>query len=154
MAAPWTKMGKSSHLIIQCLYCLVRTDTSRFYRQEMESDDLRPVIPNKRSLSLTPDLDPTPTSTLGEGAPSLSHLVTHPRNSRGPVSKRSKFTYETILDSHEKETMGVANPLGRKLVKQKSKKERKAARRTARTRGEGMVVDNIGEAVEFTFLGT
>lgn len=120
----------------------------------MESDDLRPVIPHKRSLSLTPDVDPMSTSALGKRSWSPSHIVTHSQNSRGPAVKRSKFSYDTVLDPHERETMDVANPLGRKSIKQKSKKNRKAARRAAKTQGEGMVVDDAGDAVEFTFLGT
>jgi len=109
----------------------------------MESDDLRHVIPRKRSLSMTPDPEPAPPL----GRPAKRAIP----DARGPAAKRAKPTYDPALDEHVRGTLGTANPLGRKAVKGSLKKERKAARRAARAQGQGMVVDDVGEAVEFTF---
>lgn len=119
----------------------------------MESEDLHPVIRRKRSLSLTPDLD----SVLA--TPTASALGKRPSDAggqmlRGSMAKRSKPTYDTVLDSHERRTMGLANPLGRKAMRQKSKKERKAARRVTKAQGEAMVLDDVGEAAGFAFVGS
>jgi hypothetical protein len=150
MMVPWTKMGESSFSTTPHLYCFDRTDISLSYRHEMESDDIRLPPSQKRSLSLTPEIEHTLAATipqaLGKRARGPSHTEARPQTVRGPVAKRSKFTYDTVLESHVKETMDAANPLGRRAVKQKAKKERKAAARASRAHGDGMVVDNIGEA--------
>jgi hypothetical protein len=131
----------------------------------VDSDNLRIESPS-RSLSLTPDLDlePTPTvataksSTPGKRAltPSDTGTYRHTSSRGPPAAKRSKPTYDTVLDSHVKETLGAANPLGRKAVKQKSKRDKKAARKATRTQGEGMLVDvddlaHVREVAAFTF---
>ena len=107
----------------------------------MESEDLHHVIPRKRSLSLTPDVEPALPAKRARG----------PSDTPRPTVKRVKPTYDAALDEHVRATLGVTNPLGRRAVKGSLKKERKAARRAARAEGQGMVVDDVGEAVEFTF---
>jgi hypothetical protein len=47
--------------------------------------------------------------------------------------------------------MGLSNPIGRKNLKENMKKKKKAARRAAKAVDKGMVVDDVGDAVEFTF---
>lgn len=153
MTVLWTRMGKFYlELYIPSLLpgCCHRID--------MDSNDLRPGTSDRRSLSLTPELDAEPTvttvkhSVAGKRALTPSDMGSHRQISRQRVAKRSKPTYDTVLDSHVKETLGAANPLGRKAAKQKSKKDRKAAMRARRNQGEGMLVDdNVREVVPFTF---
>ena len=123
----------------------------------MESDDLRHVIPRKRSLSVTPELDAPPHELrpiLGKRALTQSeaggpsHLT---RPARTPAPKRIKPTYDTVLNEQERGTMGISNPLGRKNLMKNMKKKKKAARRAAKAMDQGVVIDDIGEAVEFTF---
>jgi len=123
---------------------------------EMESDDLRHVIPRKRSLSITPEFEVAPNeqrSILGKRALTPSEVGggAQTRPARAPAPKRVKPTYDTVFNEQERATMGVLNPMGRKNLKENMKKKQKAARRAAKALDKGMVVDDVGDAIEFTF---
>ncbi|KAF8519467.1 P-loop containing nucleoside triphosphate hydrolase protein [Hysterangium stoloniferum] len=123
---------------------------------EMESDDLRHVIPRKRSLSITPELELAPNELrpiLGKRALTPSEVggPAQTRPTRAPAPKRIKPTYDTVFNEQERETMGISNPMGRKNLKENMKKKKKAVRRAAKALDKGMVVDDVGDAVEFTF---
>ena len=126
----------------------------------MESDDLVPKIPRKRSRSPSPpppvytDLSPT-------------HNTSQDPTSSPPPPKRQRLTRSQTQAHHQtlqssptsaNAAPGIAstNPLSRRALKKDVKRARKAARRSARTSrggGGGMEIDDeSGHALEFTFM--
>ncbi|KDQ58170.1 hypothetical protein JAAARDRAFT_34986 [Jaapia argillacea MUCL 33604] len=100
---------------------------------QMESDDLAHHVPRKRSRS------PTPSSVAPSGA-STSALEDPGYSQRPP--KRMRRTKD-VADSHVQ--MARGNPLGRRVLKKEAKKARRAANRTIKSAGSGvMEVDDVG----------
>lgn len=115
----------------------------------MESDDLTPSIPRKRSRSPSP----VPSASSGPLPPqSDAFSAAVPE---GPPSKRARKevpTYDT--SAHVRKTAGIAghNPLSRRALKQDAKRSRKAARKAARAKAGGMEVDDEEGGLAFTFM--
>ena len=85
--------------------------------KEMESDDLAPAIPRKRSRS------PSPTST------DASHPQIDPDQRRPKRMRRSHDipSYDAPVEEHARRRMAGANPLSRRVLKREAKKARRAA---------------------------
>ncbi|KAF9545042.1 P-loop containing nucleoside triphosphate hydrolase protein [Agrocybe pediades] len=113
----------------------------------MESDDLRHVVPRKRSRSPTPSeatQNPQqPTSSADTSAP--SYLTRQPKRQR---KNRDIPSYDAQPDENDLAQMGRSNPLSRKNLKREAKRARKAHRVKADT--GGMEVDD-GD-LQFTFM--
>jgi len=111
----------------------------------MESDDLKPIIPRKRSRS--PSEAPTPAL---EPNPSEPNFTRQPKRQR---KSKDIPAYDAPPDNHILQRMDRSNPLSRKTLKREAKKARKAGMQ--RTRGDagkatGMDVDDYG--LQFTFI--
>jgi len=110
---------------------------------EMESDDLTPAIPRKRSRSASP-------------TPSLAPSIAGGRERTRPTPKRIKKdipSYDAPMEEHVRARTAGGNPLSRKVLKQEAKRARKDARRAAKAAGGGMEVDDaLGEGLQFTFM--
>ena len=129
----------------------------------MESDDLTPRIPLKRSRS------PSTASIASTNPPaSASPTPTAPLHAdndraRPPAPKRLRRSHEVPdyhapVDEHARRAMAGANPLSRRVLKQEAKKARRAANRAAQLaktrRVPGMDVDDDEEvALGTTFMG-
>ncbi|KAL5522218.1 NUG1_1 [Sanghuangporus sanghuang] len=137
---------------------------------EMESDDLAPKIPRKRSRSPSPLTLASP-----QHSPILSLSYPHSQNQEQdptfspPPPKRQRLTRSQthLLRSQSQpqtqapsNTPGLSsnNPLSRRTLKRDAKRARKAARRAHRRGptsggGGGMEIDDEGgHALEFTFM--
>ncbi|THH09505.1 hypothetical protein EW145_g1975 [Phellinidium pouzarii] len=118
---------------------------------EMESDDLTPSVPRKRSRSPSPE--PTIITPLSTNA-----------DAGTPPSKRQKRmreapSYDTAAHVRAVKNIAVQNPHGRQALKRDAKRARKAERKAARAAaggdgGGGMEVDDEGGSVglAFTFM--
>ncbi|KAI0746018.1 P-loop containing nucleoside triphosphate hydrolase protein [Earliella scabrosa] len=114
--------------------------------KQMESDDLAPRIPRKRSRSPSTASVSGP-SPFADGA-------------RPPAPKRLRRThdvpdYHAPVEEHARRSMASANPLGRRVLKREAKKARRAATRAMqmqRKRDAGMDVDE-DVSLEATFMG-
>ena len=126
----------------------------------MESDDLAPRIPRKRSRS--PSVLSISTITPSDtAAPTTRAQVTVDDNARPPAPKRLRRShdvpdYHAPVDEHTRRSMAGANPLSRKVLKKEAKKARRAANRAAQAErvraGGGMEVDE-DVVLETTFMG-
>ena len=113
----------------------------------MESDDLKPVIPCKRSRSPSGALTPAP------GPESIE-----PKFIRQPKRQRKSKdipAYDAAPDQHVLKRMDRSNPLSRKTLKREAKKARRAGMQ--RTKGgigtaTGMDVDVDDQGLQFTFM--
>lgn len=110
----------------------------------MISDDLKHVVPRKRSRSASP-------------SPPLSRAMTPPseegRYQRQPKRQRRNKDvpeYDALPDEHALKLMERSNPLSRRVLKKEAKKARKAHRVRAGA-GAGMEVDN-DTGLQFTFM--
>ena len=120
------------------------------HRIQMESDDLKPVIPRKRSHSPSEVSTPAPAPNSNE-----------PRSIRQPKRQRKSKeipAYDAAPDQHVLKCMDRSNPLSRKILKREAKKARKAEMQ--RTKGDmsvlgkatGMDVDMDDQGLQFTFM--
>ncbi len=107
----------------------------------MESDDLAPHIPRKRSRS------PSVLSVSLDASSRVS--VTVNDNARPPAPKRLRRShdvpdYHAPMDEHVRKAMAGANPLNRRVLKREAKKARRAANRASQgqSRALGMEVDD------------
>lgn len=118
----------------------------------MESDDLTPSVPRKRSRS------PSPVQSVSSGPlppQSTAFSASSASVAEGPPSKRARKevpSYDT--SAHVRKTAGLAgnNPLSRRALKQDAKRSRKAARKAARAKTGGMEVDDEAGGLAFTFM--
>ena len=128
----------------------------------MESDDLAPRIPRKRSRSPStasvsgPSPFPPSSSTLTSTSAS-THAREDADGARPPAPKRLRRThdYHAPVEEHARRAMASANPLGRRVLKREAKKARRAATRAMqmqRKRDAGMDVDE-DVSLEATFMG-
>ena len=131
----------------------------------MQSDDLAPRIPRKRSRSPStasvsgPSPFPPSSSTLTSNSAS-THARDHADGTRPPAPKRLRRThdvpdYHAPVEEHARRAMASANPLGRRVLKREAKKARRAATRAMqmqRKRDAGMDVDE-DVSLEATFMG-
>lgn len=110
----------------------------------MESDDLAPHIPRKRSRS------PSVASTTRTSATAPTS-----EGARPPAPKRLRRShdvpaYDAPVEEHARRAMASANPLGRRVLKREAKKARRAATRAlGRPPGGGMDVDDVGLGATF-----
>ncbi|KAF7964824.1 hypothetical protein HWV62_2647 [Athelia sp. TMB] len=109
---------------------------------QMESDDLTPLIPRKRSRS--------PTASIATSMPEAE--ATHTR-----IPKRQRRNKD-VPDYHAPvEALSISrnNPMSRKVLKKEAKKARRDATRLHKANvGGGMDVDSDGSALQFTFMAT
>ena len=122
----------------------------------MESDDLKPIIPCKRSRSPSESLTPA-------SAPAPAPNSNEPKFVRQPKRQRKSKdipAYNAAPDEHVLKSMDRSNPLSRKILKREAKKVRKAGMR--RTKGSedmsvlgkatAMDVDVDDQGLQFTFM--
>jgi len=115
----------------------------------MESDDLRHVVPRKRSRS--PSISEGPQNphqinpSMEQNVP--SYLSRQPKRQR---KNKEIPAYDAPLGDNELAQMGKSNPLGRKNLKKDAKRARKAHRVKADPSHGGMEVDDDG--LEFSFM--
>ncbi|KAL6310264.1 P-loop containing nucleoside triphosphate hydrolase protein [Sparassis latifolia] len=107
---------------------------------QMESDDLAPHIPRKRSRS------PSPSAFLGRDMTGASSVIDADATARAPKRLRRSHdvpAYDAPIDGHARRSMARANPLSRRVLKHEAKKARRAATRAMQKRG-GMEIDDDG----------
>jgi nuclear GTP-binding protein len=140
-------MGKDSHPVFTV--SLFSKILALFLdRIQMESDDLKLIIPCKRSRSPSEVLTPAPNSN-------------EPRFVRQPKRQRKSKdvpAYNAAPDEHILKRMDRSNPLSRKILKREAKKVRKAGmQRTKRDmsalgKAAEMDVDADDQGLQFTFM--
>lgn len=116
------------------------------FRNQMESDDLIPQIPRKRSRSPAPSI-----VTNAASKPETDASTRAPKRLR-----RSKDVpaYDAPVDAA---SISRSNPMSRKMLKKEAKKARRDATRAHRALGgggSGMDVDSDESALQFTFMAT
>ncbi|OSD02264.1 P-loop containing nucleoside triphosphate hydrolase protein [Trametes coccinea BRFM310] len=121
--------------------------------KQMESDDLAPHIPRKRSRSPSPAPSLVSVSTV---TASVSARTTAADEARPPAPKRMRKShdvpsYDAPVDEHARRAMASANPLSRRVLKREAKKARRAANKALGRRPGGMEVDDVG--LGGTFMG-
>lgn len=120
----------------------------------MESDDLKHIIPRKRSRSpseTSTNPFPNPTSINSMAVVDNTDLSRYHRQPKRARKSKDIPAYDAPPDSHVLHQMGKSNPLGRKTLKRDAKRARKAHRiRTTNAGGSGMEVDD--EGLQFTFM--
>lgn len=104
----------------------------------MESDDLTPRIPRKRSHSPTP-------STVDPNFNSNTPTRTRKRQRR----VKDVPTYDAPIDAA---SISRSNPMSRKVLKKEAKKARREATRAHRVATGNMDVDGDSAALQFTFM--
>ncbi|OCB89599.1 hypothetical protein A7U60_g3197 [Sanghuangporus baumii] len=139
---------------------------------EMESDDLAPKIPRKRSRSPSPltlaSPQHSPILSLSPSYPHSQNQEQDPTFSPPPPKRQRLTRSQTHLLRSQSQpqtqapsnTPGLSsnNPLSRRTLKRDAKRARKAARRAHRRGptsggGGGMEIDDEGgHALEFTFM--
>lgn len=118
----------------------------------MESDDLTPSIPRKRSRSASP-ASASPAQGIAQASAQTPAPEEAPARPRAPKRvKKEAPTYDTA--DHVRATAGLAgqNPLNRRNVKKEAKRARKMGRKAGRAGGNGMEVDDESGGLEFTFM--
>ncbi|KAI5123026.1 hypothetical protein M0805_007647 [Coniferiporia weirii] len=119
----------------------------------MESDDLTPSVPRKRSRSPSP----APTTTTTTVVPDT---FTRPSDTAPtPPSKRQKCmreapSYDTAAHERGVKNLAAHNSLGRQSLRRDAKRARKAERRAARVAGGGSGVMEVDDdsGLAFTFM--
>ena len=117
----------------------------------MESDDLTPRIPRKRSRSpstlsissLGGSGGPGKHTTPSSAAPSEKN-----ENARPPAPKRLRRShdvpaYDAPVDEHARRHMAGANPLGRKVLKKEAKKRSKGHKHSEDRPDSERILDTI-----------
>lgn len=107
----------------------------------MESDDLAPQIPRKRSRSTSPG-----PSTASQAPQQDSEYHTRP-----PKRMRKSHdvpSYDAPVEEHAKRAMAKSNPLSRRVLKREAKKARRAATRAVNAQAAeldgSMDIDDVG----------
>ena len=130
----------------------------------MESDDLAPHVPRKRSRSASPTPSAS-SSTLARGSGFGPSSASANDDARPPAPKRLRRAHEVLdyhapVEEHARRAMASANPLSRRVLKREAKKARQAAKRASRAAAAGragMEVDRDEEmdagGLEATFMG-
>src|SRR5882762_1438066 len=116
---------------------------SLFFRNQMESDDLTPRIPRKRSHSPTPSIATITTSKAEFEPPTRA-----PKRLR---RAKDVPAYDAPIDAV---SISRRNPMSRKMLKKEAKKARRAATRAHKSLGGGMDIDGDEGALQFTFMAT
>ena len=118
------------------------------HRIQMESDDLKPIIPRKRSRSPSEVSIPAPGSTSIE-----------PKPTRQPKRQRKSKdipAYDAAPDQHVLKRMDRSNPLSRKILKREAKKARKAEMQRTKgdmsALGKATEMDVDDQGLQFTFM--
>ena len=113
----------------------------------MESDDLKPIIPRKRSRSPSAVSTPVPESESNE-----PKFIRQPKRQR---KSKDVPAYNAAPDEHVLQRMERSNPLSRKILKREAKKARKAGMQRTKSssgRATGMDVDVDDQGLQFTFM--
>ncbi|KAF9005046.1 P-loop containing nucleoside triphosphate hydrolase protein [Cyathus striatus] len=105
---------------------------------QMESDDLTPTIPRKRSRSPSVSVAPTIDNT---------QFVRQPKRQR---KSKDIPEYDAPPDAHVLSRMDRSNPLSRRSLKKDAKRARKAHRVQMQSAPAGMEVD--ADELQFTFM--
>ena len=115
----------------------------------MESDDLKLIIPCKRSRSQSPPEVLTPVSALATNS-NEPKLVRQPKRQR---KSKDIPAYDAAPDEHVLKRMDRSNPLSRKILKKEAKRLRKAGvQRTKGGKATAMDVDADDQGLQFTFM--
>ncbi|PPQ72806.1 hypothetical protein CVT26_003326 [Gymnopilus dilepis] len=115
----------------------------------MESDDLRPVVPRKRSHSPS-ELSVAPAGPNDMVADSdLSRYMRQPKRQR---KSKDIPDYNAPPDQHVLEQMGKSNPLNRRSLKKEAKRVRKAHRVRTVQGGAGGTMEIDDEGLQFSFM--
>ncbi|KAF8151643.1 hypothetical protein B0H34DRAFT_728416 [Crassisporium funariophilum] len=117
---------------------------------QMESDDLKPVIPRKRSRSPSEVPLLNNLSSVGGAGEAASQYTRQPKRQR---KSKDVPSYDALPDAHVLQRMDRSNPLSRKALKKDAKRARKAHRVKVQASpggGGGMEVDD--EGLQFTFM--
>ena len=115
----------------------------------MESDDLKHIIPQKRSRSPSEALVQMTMSLTGEEEP-VSRFTRQPKRQR---KVKDVPAYDAPPDEHVSRQMAKNNPLSRSVLKREAKRARKAYR-VKTTEGDlGGFMEVDAEALPFTFMG-
>ena len=115
----------------------------------MESDDLKLIIPCKRSRSPSEVSIPASAPALNSNEP---RFVRQPKRQR---KSKDIPAYDAAPDEHVLKRMDRSNPLSRKILKREAKKARKAEmQRTKGALGKAtaMDVDVDDQGLQFTFM--
>ena len=120
----------------------------------MESDDLKPIIPCKRSRSPSEVLTSEPAPTPNTNEPKF---VRQPKRQR---KSKDIPAYNAAPDEHVLKHMDRSNPLSRKILKREAKKARKAGMQKNKGPGDmsalgkatAMDVDADNQGLQFTFM--
>lgn len=120
------------------------------YSIQMESDDLKPTIPCKRSRSPSEALTPVPNSNEPK-------FVRQPKRQR---KSKDIPAYNAAPDEHVLKSMDRSNPLSRKILKREAKRARKAGMQRINGSGDmsalgkapAMDVDVDDQGLQFTFM--
>lgn len=113
----------------------------------MESDDLKHLIPRKRSRSPSEMSTPAYGNSLSAESEAASRHTRQPKRQR-----RSKDvpSYDSMPEEHVQRRMGKYNPLNRKVLKREAKRARKAQRvKKGEGEGDGGLMD---VDLQFTFM--
>jgi nuclear GTP-binding protein len=119
---------------------------SLVFSNQMESDDLTPRIPRKRSRSPTPSIVTSLRSK--HEAEALTHIPKRQRRAKDVPA------YDPPIDAT---SISRNNPMSRKVLKKEAKKARRDATRAHKASGGvgwGMDVDGDEGALQFTFIAT
>src|SRR6266478_6133818 len=117
---------------------------SLFFRNQMESDDLTPRTPRKRSHSPTPSIA-TITTSKAEFEPPTRRAPKRQRRAKDVPAYDAPINAASISRS---------NPMSRKVLKKEAKKARREATRAQRVATGDMDVDCDSGALQFTFMAT
>jgi len=120
----------------------------------MESDDLKHIIPRKRSRSPSQaPANPFPNSPSNMAVVDNTDLSRYTRQPKRARKSKVIPAYDAPPDSHVLQQMGKSNPLGRKALKKDAKQARKAHRtRTQNAGGSGGRMEVDDEGLQFTFM--
>ena len=124
--------------------CAIYFFMSSSFRNLMESDDLTPRIPRKRSYSPTPSIA-TITTSKAEFEPPTRRAPKRQRRAKDVPA------YDAPIDAV---SISRSNPMSRKVLKKEAKKARRAATRAHKALGGGMDIDGDEGALQFTFMAT
>jgi nuclear GTP-binding protein len=120
----------------------------------MESDDLKPHIPRKRSRSPSLISDVAAPRTAGAGPTTPEDPAYMHRQPKRQRKNKDIPEYDEQPDKHVLGQMGKSNPLNRKALKKDAKRQRKMAKMQSRAEaangGGGMQID--GDDLQFTFM--
>ena len=113
----------------------------------MESDDLKHIIPRKRSRSPS-----EASNVIRAGAMTTEPETRYLRQPKRQRKSKDVPAYDAPLDEHVLRQMGKSNPLSRRVLKRDAKRAKKALR-VKKSRGDvGGSMDVDDDGLQFTFM--